>query len=60
MTDPDELLTIAEAAAILKVHRDTLRRLEKRGQLAALRLPSGHRRYRRADIEALAKPHPCN
>jgi excisionase family DNA binding protein len=48
--DPDELLTIREAADMLNVHPDTLRRWEKAGRLVPLRTPTGHRRYRRGDI----------
>jgi excisionase family DNA binding protein len=47
---PDEnqplaLLNAREAAAYLRVSLSTLNRMEKRGQLPALRTPGGHRRY---------------
>jgi len=51
--EDDRLLSPAEAAAVLKVHRNTLARLEKRGELTALRTLGGHRRYRAAAVEAL-------
>jgi excisionase family DNA binding protein len=52
---PDELLTIREAANQLHVHPDTLRRWEKAGHLVALRTPTGHRRFSRADIAQAAQ-----
>jgi len=51
--EEDRLLSPAEAAAALKVHRNTLARLEGRGDLTALRTLGGHRRYREAEVEAL-------
>jgi excisionase family DNA binding protein len=47
---PDEnqplaLLNAREAAAYLRVSLSTLNRMEKCGQLRALRTPGGHRRY---------------
>ena len=50
---PAELLSPGSAAALLGVSIDTLAKWADGGQLAAIRLPSGHRRYRRADIERL-------
>ncbi len=52
--DPDDLLPAAAAAKLIGVHRDTLKRYEDRDHLIeSLRTPSGHRRYRRSDVEAL-------
>ena len=46
------LLTISEAAAIMRVSIDTLRRWDASGKLVAVRLSSGaHRRYRLEDIQ---------
>jgi excisionase family DNA binding protein len=53
--EPDELLTIREAASQLHVHPDTLRRWEKAGHLVPLRTPTGHRRFSRADIARAAQ-----
>lgn len=39
----------------LAISRSTLQRYESEGHLDAVRLPSGHRRYRRADIEAIER-----
>jgi DNA-binding transcriptional MerR regulator len=50
-------LSPKEAGAVLGVSPATVRRYEARGLLVpARRLPgSGYRRYRRSDVEALAK-----
>jgi len=47
------LLQVREAARRLGVHENTLRRWEQSGYLAAVRLPSGVRRFRAEDIEAV-------
>lgn len=52
------LLTPAEAAARLGVHRNTLAQYVKRGRLSAVQLPSGHRRYRVSDLERILNPDP--
>lgn len=44
------------AAALLGVTTRTIDRMAKRGDLHPVTLPSGHRRYLRSEIEALAKP----
>lgn len=50
------LLTIGQAAKILGVSIDTLRRWDANGKLRPVRLdPSGHRYYRKEDIEILQK-----
>jgi excisionase family DNA binding protein len=48
-----DLLTLAEAADQLRVSRRTLERYMTEGSLPVVRLPSGHRRIRRADLEAM-------
>lgn len=48
-----ELLTLAEACQILKVHPNTLRKWDKKGILAAVRF--GERRDRRYHREAITK-----
>ena len=52
-THPDGLIGISEAARTLGVSVDTLRRWDADDKLAAIRLPGGHRRYRRSDLDAL-------
>jgi excisionase family DNA binding protein len=49
----DELLTSSEAARMLRVSKATITRYVRLGQLPAIRLPSGHLRIRRRDIERL-------
>jgi excisionase family DNA binding protein len=50
---PDELLTTAEVAQMLRVSQKTIARWVNLGQLPAVKLPSGQFRIRRADIEKL-------
>lgn len=46
-----------EAAESLYVTTKTLGRMAERGDIRAITLPSGHRRYSRDDVEALAAGH---
>ncbi|SKT96122.1 MerR family transcriptional regulator [Mycobacteroides abscessus] len=46
-------LSVGEAAGLLGISADTLRRWEKSGRIASLRTPTNHRRFRAEDIEAL-------
>jgi len=54
MTETTPLLRIGEAAELLRVHVETLRRWEAAGHIEAVRTPTGQRRFRREDVEALA------
>jgi excisionase family DNA binding protein len=47
------LMKVREVARTLGVHENTVRRWEERGLLRAVRLPSGVRRFRPEDIEAI-------
>ena len=49
----DEVIAIGAAAEMLGVTVPTLRNWDRTGKLTPIRLPSGVRRYRRADIEAI-------
>jgi excisionase family DNA binding protein len=49
----EELITVEEAAKILKVRRETIRRYIKDGHLYALTLPGGDYRLRESDIQKL-------
>lgn len=51
----DELLTTADAARLLGVGVSTIKRWADRGELASLRTIGSHRRFRRADVEALRR-----
>lgn len=52
--DRDDYMTPGEASADLGVTPTTLLRMAARGDVVAIVLPSGHRRYLRASIEAIA------
>lgn len=49
----EELVTVEEAAKILKVRRETIRRYIKNGHLQALTLPGGDYRLRERDIQKI-------
>lgn len=49
----DELLTPAEVADAFRVVPKTVTRWAKTGKLSSIRTLGGHRRYRRAEVEAL-------
>ncbi|MGZ5474584.1 MAG: MerR family DNA-binding transcriptional regulator [Thermoanaerobaculia bacterium] len=48
-----ELLQVRQAAQMLGVHENTLRRWEQKGLLHAVRLPSGVRRFDAAEVAAM-------
>ena len=51
-----KLLTIKQAAEVLNVHTETLRRWDKRGKLKSIRVNErGDRRYKPEDLEKLMK-----
>jgi excisionase family DNA binding protein len=53
MSNP-EFMTVRDAAARLGVHENTVRNIERRGELNAIRLPgSGFRRFRKEDVERM-------
>ena len=53
--EPEVLLTPREAAEQLHVHPRTLQRMAERGDIAAVKLPSGHRRYRAVEIARITR-----
>lgn len=54
--DPiSDFLSVGEAAVLLGVSVDTMRRWDRDGRITALRTPTGHRRFRRSDVETLLK-----
>lgn len=55
---PPRLLTPGEAAHRLNVSPRTLSRWSDEGYVPVVVLPSGHRRFRVEDIDALAHPAP--
>ena len=48
-----ELLQVRIAARELGVHENTLRRWEQAGYISAVKLPSGVRRFRAEDVQAV-------
>ena len=52
---PPRLLTVAQAAARLGVHADTLRAWADKGLVPVVRLPSGYRRFDPAEIERVRR-----
>ena len=55
-SEPERPLTTRQAARILGVSTSTVVAYANQGVLRSFRLPSGHRRFRRADVEALVDP----
>ena len=53
---PQDLLGSREAARILDVTDETIRRWAEAGIIRHIRLPSGQLRFERADIEAIRQP----
>lgn len=53
-----KLLTTAQAAAMLAVSKDTIRRYVRLGQLEAVRLPSGHYRVYEDQVRKLLRRQP--
>lgn len=57
MTQPNltkpNLMTPAEVAAEWRVDPKTVTRWAAAGRIGSIRTPGGHRRYRRAEVEAL-------
>lgn len=53
MYRPNDLLTIGDAANLIGVAVETLRRWEKAGKIACHRTKGGHRRYLVADLLSL-------
>jgi len=52
----EQLLTPGEVARILRVDPKTVTRWARTGQLTAITLPSGHRRYRESEIRTICTP----
>ncbi len=48
-----EMIGLTEAARLLGVHQNTLRNWSDKGLIAHLRLPSGHRRFERQEVDRL-------
>lgn len=55
MSDPDDLLSVSDAAKLLGVHVVTIRRWTDDGRLAVVRTPGGHRRIPRSAAERVGR-----
>lgn len=51
-TEPDQWLTIGEAAKHMHLSVSSLRRYDSLGKLPATRTPGGQRRWLRSDLDA--------
>jgi excisionase family DNA binding protein len=51
-----ELLSTSGAAAVLGVSDETVRRWAEERKIRHVRLPSGHLRFRRSDLDAVLAP----
>lgn len=56
MLSDDDLLTAGQAARRLQVSIDTMRRWGETGKIPMSKTPTGSRRFRRADVEAILRP----
>jgi len=54
----DEFMTTTEVAETFRMNRNTVLRWAKAGTLPSSLTPGGHRRYRRADVQALMNGDP--
>lgn len=52
---PEDLLTASQASDLLHVNEQTVRRWAEDKRIAHIVLPSGQRRYRRSDIDAILR-----
>lgn len=48
-----ELIRVGEAAKLLGISNDTLKRWEKAGLISSVRTPTGHRRFDRDEVLSL-------
>ncbi len=53
--DQNDLLTPAEVAVLFRVNPKTVTRWARAGKISAIRTLGGHRRFRRAEIEAVLR-----
>jgi excisionase family DNA binding protein len=51
-TEQSEYMTPAEVARVFRVDPKTVTRWARRGRFSTVRTPGGHRRFRRAEVEA--------
>jgi len=52
---PPSLLTVAEAARVLRIHPNTLRSWADKGLVPVVKLPNGYRRFAPAEIDQVRR-----
>ncbi|MFN4133569.1 MAG: MerR family DNA-binding transcriptional regulator [Candidatus Hadarchaeales archaeon] len=52
----EKMYRMGEAAALLGVHQNTIRRWEKEGKIRVVRAPSGHRKIPESEVKRLLEP----
>ena len=52
-SEPEQLLTPSEVAAMFRVNPKTVTRWARAGKISAIRTLGGHRRYRETEVRAL-------
>jgi putative resolvase len=57
MEKEDQLINIGEAARLLAVCQDTLRKWERKGLIESVRTIGGHRRYKMSDIKRIQESY---
>lgn len=55
MEDKSTLYTLEEAAELLRVSKETIRRWDKSGKIHCIRLPNGYRRVPVSEISRITK-----
>jgi len=56
-SDPSDLLTPGEVAALFRVNAKTVTRWARAGKISTVRTLGGHRRFRRHEVAAALKAH---
>jgi len=52
-----QILKIGEASQMIGVSLQTMRNMADNGDIPCVTLPSGHRRFRKEDVEKFLKKH---
>jgi excisionase family DNA binding protein len=58
--EKDRLMTVLEAAEVLRIHANTLRKWTDTGKIGCIRLPNGHRRIPRVAVEKIIRQDNCD
>ena len=55
MKDSARILTLDEAAKLLTVTKETIRRWDREGKIHCIRLPNGYRRVPQSEIDRITR-----